>query len=129
MARSRARSTTGRPPVAFGLGVEGVSLLAPEQPAHEHRGEYGRGGGRRAFKDRLEDVVFDPALLGYVYVPLGQLVANEVGYPGRYQGDHSLLRRVVHASPLSDSIPLRWIPARGATETPPERRDEVASSG
>jgi hypothetical protein len=100
------------------VALEGVSLLAPEQPAHEHRGEYGGGSGRCAFKDRLEDVVFDPALLGYIYEAFGQLVAYEVGYPGRHQGDHSLLRRVVHAPPLSDSIPLRWIPAPGATETP-----------
>jgi hypothetical protein len=82
-------------------GVQPRLLSAPEQPANEYRGEDGRGRGRRPFEDRLEDVVLDPALLGYVYVPLGYLVAYHVGYPGRHECDHPLLRRVVHVSPLS----------------------------
>jgi hypothetical protein len=87
-----------------------VSLLAPEQPAHEDRGQYGRGGCGRAFKDRLQDVVFDPALIGYVYEPLRHLMAYDVGYPGRRQGYHPLLRRVVHASPLSAGTSLDQYP-------------------
>ena len=70
---------------AVRFGVGGVSLLAPEHAAHDYRGEYGRGGGDCALEDRLEDVVFDPALLRNVYEAFGQLVAYEVGYPGRHR--------------------------------------------
>ena len=65
-----------------------------------------RGCGRRPLEDSLEDVVLDPALLGYVYVALGYLVAYDVGYPGRYQGYKPLLGRVVHLFPSSARTPL-----------------------
>src|SRR5918995_4284969 len=77
------------------------AYLASEESSHDDRGEDGRGGGRRPFQDRFEDVVFDPPLLGYVYEAVGQRLADAVGYPGRQYGYYSLLRRVAHEPSLS----------------------------
>src|SRR5919202_5982653 len=70
---------------------------APEEPSHENRGEDGRGCGRRPLEGGLKDVVLDPTLLRYVYEPVRDVLADEVGDTGRQYGYEPLLRRVVHA--------------------------------
>src|SRR5215210_3218770 len=73
---------------------------APEQPSHEDRGEDGRGRCRRPFEDCFQNVVLDPTLLRYVYEPVRDVLADEVGDPGRHYRYESLLRRVVHEPSL-----------------------------
>src|SRR5215207_5097331 len=90
------------------------AYLASEESSHDDRGEDGRGGGRRPFQDRFEDVVFDPPLLGYVYEAVGQRLADAVGYPGRQYGYYSLLRRVAHEPSLRFSLRPDQYPCRTA---------------
>ena len=75
--------------------------LAPYQPTHYDRSEDSGGRGSRSLEDCFEDVVLDAPLLGYVYKAIGQRVAYDVGYAGGHQGDHALLRRIVHALSFS----------------------------
>src|SRR5215204_2819021 len=89
-----------------------------EQPPHEDRGQDGRGRGGRPLEKRLYGVVFDPALIGYIYELVGDILGDEVGYRGCQYGYDPLLRRVVHTLP-SAFYGLLWsVPTIGSGKTP-----------
>src|ERR671917_2157516 len=90
----------------------------PEQPPHENRSQDGRGRGRRSLENCLYGVVFDPALIRYIYESLCDILGDEVGYRGCQYGYEPLLRRVVHTLP-SASYGLLWsVPTIGSAKTP-----------
>src|SRR5215208_5002040 len=89
-----------------------------KQPPHEDRGQDGRSCGRRSLEKRLNGVVFDPALIGYVYEPLDDVLGNEVGYRGCQYGHEPLLHRVVHTIPPAFFGLLWSIPTTGYAKTP-----------
>src|SRR5215218_5084063 len=107
---------TGTPPRAPAISLARDS--GPEQPPHEDRGQDGRGRGRRPLEKRLDGVVFDPPLIGYVYEPLDHVLGNEVGYRGCQYGYEPLLHRIVHTLP-SACFGLLWsVPTTGCAKTP-----------
>src|SRR5215207_8296674 len=89
-----------------------------KQPPHEDGGQDGRGRGRRPLEKRLYGVVFDPALIGYVYEPVGDVLGAGVGYRVCQYGYDPLRRRVVHTLPSAFYSLHCSVPTIGSGKTP-----------